>query len=996
MIGKTISHYKILEKLGGGGMGIVYKAKDTKLDRFVALKFLPPHISTDEEEKHRFIHEARAASGLDHPNICTVHEIDETRDGQLFIAMACYEGETLKQRISKGPLKIDEATDIAIQMIEGLRKAHEMDIVHRDIKPANIFLTRDGIVKILDFGLAKLEGRTKLTKSGTTLGTVAYMSPEQTRGETVDHRSDLWSVGIILYEMITGRLPFRGDYEQAITYSILNETPEEITGLRTGVPLELERIVNKALCKRTDERYQHTDELMADLRRLRRREKGDRVKTIETEGVERRQIRAGKNWLVLLPAAALVILGFLLISRFFQGRKYPREPIPVAVISFENQTGSAAYDYLMKAIPNLLITSLEQSKFLRVTTWERMRDLLRQMGKEAVEMIDTDTGIELCQREGVGAIVTGSFTKAGNHFATEIKVLDVETKGILAAAHSSGEGESSILRSQIDALSREIAKGIGLSAEALEIPDKSIADMTTRSMEAYSYFLLGREKYDNMDRLEALRLFERSIEYDSTFAVPYLYMARIYSALANIHKRNAMCIRAYKLSADATEKERMTIEAGYADLIEGDKSKQIAILERMIQRFPDEKQVHFDLGIVYSRQGMLDDADQMLREALRLDPRYGPAMNQLAYNAMAREKYKEALGHLASYTELAPHEPNPYDSMGDCYFRLGEIDSAAMMYKRALSHKPDFYSSGAKTGMIHILHQEFDEGLRAIHDAFFRVDLPAGGWRAFTGMIYFMLGRDKEAKTYFSEALETWDSIGADFFLITVRVSRGWNALERGKPDRVVKLAEEARESVQTLAPQWCVINWSHWALIQGEMDIALGRLDSAQKRIDILADSLDLVDGWHREMLEYERQLLKGNLMLARGAPDSTIALLAKLDLPAQPRLYSSYLGWYNLSTAYPSHRDALARAYIEKGDLPAAAEEYERLIRFNPKRQNLRFTHPKLHYRLARVYESMGETGKAESEYTWFLDLWKDADEGLTEIRDARARLAKLKGEG
>ncbi len=255
MIGKTISHYKILEKLGSGGMGVVYKAQDTTLDRFVALKFLPQNLSQSEEEKQRFIHEAKAASALDHHNICTIHEIGEAKDGQLFIAMALYEGQTLDKKIEHGPLKLDEAVDIAVQISEGLAKAHGKEIVHRDLKPANVMLTEDDVVKILDFGLAKLRGRTKLTKEGTTLGTAAYMSPEQTQGAQVDQRTDIFSLGVLLYEMVTGQQPFKGDYEQAVTYSILHEDPEPITGLRTGVPLDLERAVFKCLQKAPDERY---------------------------------------------------------------------------------------------------------------------------------------------------------------------------------------------------------------------------------------------------------------------------------------------------------------------------------------------------------------------------------------------------------------------------------------------------------------------------------------------------------------------------------------------------------------------------------------------------------------------------------------------------------------------------------------------------------------------------------------------------------------------
>ncbi|MCH8022039.1 serine/threonine protein kinase, partial [candidate division KSB1 bacterium] len=277
MVGKTISHYKILEKLGGGGMGVVYKAEDTKLKRTVALKFLPQDLSRDDESKERFIHEAQAASALDHNNICTIYEIDETKpapgepgDGQMFIAMACYDGETLKKKIEGGPLKLEDAIDISLQISEGLSKAHEKEIVHRDLKPANVMLTKDGVVKILDFGLAKLRGQTKLTKVGTTLGTAPYMSPEQARGEEVDNRTDVFSLGVLLYEMLTGQLPFKGDYHEAIIYSILNEDQEPITGLRTGVPMELERIVNKCLEKEPSSRYQQTNELAVDLQKVKK------------------------------------------------------------------------------------------------------------------------------------------------------------------------------------------------------------------------------------------------------------------------------------------------------------------------------------------------------------------------------------------------------------------------------------------------------------------------------------------------------------------------------------------------------------------------------------------------------------------------------------------------------------------------------------------------------------------------------------------------------
>jgi serine/threonine protein kinase len=268
MIGELISHYKIIEKLGEGAMGVVYKAEDTNLGRFVALKFFPAELKSDKEKKERFIREAMTASALDHANIYTVHEIGEANDGRMFICMALYEGGTLAEKIKEGPLNMEEVIDISIQVAQGMDKVHRKGIIHRDIKPQNLILTLDGVVKIVDFGLAKLVGQKDLTREGITVGTVGYMSPEQARGGEIDQQTDIWSLGVVIYEMVTGQLPFNGEYAQAVIYSILNEEPEPITGLRSRIPLELERIVNKCLSKECADRYQHLDELIVDLRRL--------------------------------------------------------------------------------------------------------------------------------------------------------------------------------------------------------------------------------------------------------------------------------------------------------------------------------------------------------------------------------------------------------------------------------------------------------------------------------------------------------------------------------------------------------------------------------------------------------------------------------------------------------------------------------------------------------------------------------------------------------
>lgn len=327
--GSTIAgKYEILEELGKGGMGVVYKAKDTKLNRTVALKFLVPELTRHKEAKERFIHEAQAASSLDHPNICTVHEIDEA-EGQMFIAMACVEGQSLQERIQKGPMKLDEALDTAIQATSGLHEAHENGIVHRDIKSANIMVTAKGQAKIMDFGVAKFAERTRFTQTGTTMGTIAYMSPEQAQGEKVDRRTDIWSMGVVLYEMVTGQLPFKGDFEQAVVYSILNEEPEPITGLRTGVPMELERIINKSLAKNPDERYQHADDLLVDLRTLR-----NKLPDLVSSSAISRPIptvtkprKIQKSLLWKFAAASIAVIAIILLWNTWRTRQPVQKPV---------------------------------------------------------------------------------------------------------------------------------------------------------------------------------------------------------------------------------------------------------------------------------------------------------------------------------------------------------------------------------------------------------------------------------------------------------------------------------------------------------------------------------------------------------------------------------------------------------------------------------------------------------------------------------------------
>ncbi|MFQ5640257.1 MAG: protein kinase, partial [bacterium] len=387
MINQTISNFKILEKLGSGGMGVVYKAEDTKLERTVALKFLPQGLTRDEEAKKRFMYEAQAASALDHPNIGTIYEVEQTDMGQMFIVMAYYDGETLGGKIERGPQPIDEAIDISLQIAQGLAEAHGKEIVHRDIKPANIMMTTDKVVKIVDFGLAKLAGRTKLTKDDSTLGTVAYMSPEQAQGAEVDHRTDIWALGAVLYEMISGRQPFEGEYEQAVMYSIMNEDPEPITGLRTGVPMELERTVNKCLEKEPSDRYQQVIELIVDLRRLKKETESKKI--LARTGVKaktpKKRTRTFVLTGILLGVLILAVAGYFF---FAPGETEPTsERKMLAVLPFEN-LGPPEQEYFSDGITEEIISRLAGIRALGVisrtsiTQYKQTDKTLQQIGEE--------------------------------------------------------------------------------------------------------------------------------------------------------------------------------------------------------------------------------------------------------------------------------------------------------------------------------------------------------------------------------------------------------------------------------------------------------------------------------------------------------------------------------------------------------------------------------------------------------------------------------------
>jgi tetratricopeptide (TPR) repeat protein/predicted Ser/Thr protein kinase len=993
MIGKTISHYKIIEEIGRGGMGVVYKAEDTKLGRTVALKFLAQ--IGDDEDRARFIHEAKAAASLNHPNICTIHEIDEAGD-QYFIAMEHIEGRSLKEMIASGPLGIDEAVDIAMQVARGLHAAEEKGIVHRDIKSANIMITPHGEAKIMDFGLAKVAGGTQLTKEGMTLGTVAYMSPEQARGEGIDRRTDIWSLGVVIYEMLTGRRPFQGDYDQAVMYSILNDDPEPLSSVRTGVPLELERLVDKALSKDRGERYQHADGLIADLKRIKREAESSsrRVPSETAAGKPAKRRTAAVITAVVIICA--VIVGYLVLRPILFEEPLVSAPVPIAVISFENHTGDAEYEYLRTVIPNLLITSLEQSEYVHVATWERLHDLRKQIDGDETEIIDKELGFELCRLDGIRAIAFGTFTKAEDVFVTDVKVLDVETKELLKSASSRGRGVGSILETQIDELTREISSGIGLPERTALETNVHIADVTTTSMEAYDHFIRGREDFDKFYFGDALRSLEQAVAIDPTFAAAHLWLGDIHFKLENTKASLEAYAKAKALSARATEKERLYIEASYAMMVEHDRDKQFDILMEITRKFPKEKQAHVALAQYYYSKGRDDDEIAEYEKVLALDPNDARIYNTLAYiYVIQKDDFGKAMEYLDIYASLLPGDANPLDSRGELLMVVGRFDEAISMFEDVLEIKPDFPYLGIRLAYCYALKEDYAEALKWV-DYHIAVS-GSKAWRAggyiMRGFIHCTVGAEDRSLEDFQEAAELAGEVDNAFWKMGAVWGMGWVYCEKGEIAAVRGRLEAPLDSLDefqlSIPQQPSVMDYRYtrafslgmFALKEGDIEAAKARLiDLESLSPEIHPKFIDVAKIYHN--------ILAAEILIAENDYGSAIELLESSPRWRMPRFHPSFVMPYSI----PYQKDILARAYAHSGEHEKAIAEYEWLTTIGPERRLCPLIHPLYHYRLALLYEETGQDARAVERYERFLETWTQSAADRPEIEDAKTRLARL----
>ena len=694
MIGKTISHYKIIEQIGAGGMGVVYKVQDTKLDRFVALKFLPPHLTSSEDEKQRFIHEAKAASALQHNNICNIHEIDETEEGQLFICMDYYDGDTLDKKIKDKPLPIDEAIDISNQIAQGLAKAHEKDIVHRDIKPANIMLTSDGVVKILDFGLAKLSTQTKLTKEGTTLGTIAYMSPEQTRGESVDHRSDIWSLGVILYEMLSGQLPFKGDYEQAVMYGIANETPEPISGLRSGIPIELERIVMRMLEKDPRDRYQHVDDLLSELNKLRR--DSGLGKTTSRKTLTRKWQR---NLILPMVLFAIILTAFTLYWLFRipdeGGRNFLSSQWvnSIAVLPFDNLSNDTEQEIFCEGMTQQILTSLSKLPDIKIISYTSVKKY--QNSQKSLPQIAAELGVD--------NILEGSVSKFGERIRVQAQLIRANDDAHLWAEKYDYEFNIERLFTIYDDISEKIAGALlrNLSSDT----STKIKGIKPTDMDAYELYLKG-SFYHNEFLLSAeskhFKLTEeyllQAIQKDSNYVTALAELADFYTSAYYVIDSSEQQTeffkkaRSYLARAEAINPNIAMVPKVKAILYWEDNDLDQAYIhfKKALSIDPNHLSTLWDLAMFYEFIGLYKQAIYSFSRAIELDPletTYRATRAQ--YYLYQLEERAKALGDINQVLAVEPENRVALQTLFWYHIRRRDLNGAGTVFEKYQAAYPD-------------------------------------------------------------------------------------------------------------------------------------------------------------------------------------------------------------------------------------------------------------------------------------------------------------------